>query len=467
MIIEKTQTNGCDKASHVYGKMFNVLQDIMQDENKLKELSPLDYSALGMYIGKFVEQEINSSVVQIMRAYCGIDMPEYYCKRYPGFDVNADVVCGSRKIRLNEQKDFKNRYSLKAIPLGDAFYALKQLKVEDNENFFAKYRWLNDKIFLDAWHNLFVLRNKMAHIGEIIDAETLKENYAHFLRFLRFMPDILETKKRLAPDTYIEALPSSSEGKMEKTPNVTTTDNCKKNYATKEIAQRFCELLNSEERDDKWLEEINSILAHYSLDAIIFKGEDGKKGLKDCLGNILVPAKYEEFGFLPKPFDFKRKSVNAVRDGKYVLVALDGSGKELTEETYDEIRLISFIHMDSPYIYRKEGVTTWRFMTVEGKELSDFVIDDYSCGINGVWYQSGETCGYWQFNVIFLPPIYDNIEMPGDPEDPLLFTLNGVQGYVRKDDGSFIPLDEFKKLDEDEQCDAMWDYICEQYDDII
>lgn len=119
--------------------------------------------------------------------------------------------------------------------------------------------------------------------------------------------------------------------------------------------------------------------------------------------------------------------------------------------------------MDSPYIYRKEGVTTWRLMTVEGKELSDFVIDDYSCGINSVWYQSGETCGYWQFNVIFLPPIYGNIEMPGDPEDPLLFTLNGVQGYVRFD-GSFLPLSEFKQMKEEDEDNIEWDFICEQYD---
>ena len=33
----------------------------MQDSEKLKSLSPVDFSALGMYIGKFVEQEINSS----------------------------------------------------------------------------------------------------------------------------------------------------------------------------------------------------------------------------------------------------------------------------------------------------------------------------------------------------------------------------------------------------------------------
>ena len=77
--------------SRVYSEMFNVLEEVMQDDEKLKALSPLDFSALGMYIGKFVEQEINSSVVQLMRKTCGIDMPDYYCKRYPQYDVHSDV----------------------------------------------------------------------------------------------------------------------------------------------------------------------------------------------------------------------------------------------------------------------------------------------------------------------------------------------------------------------------------------
>ena len=41
MNIDSKQTNGCDKVSLVYGVMFNLLQEIMNDENK-QELSPLD-----------------------------------------------------------------------------------------------------------------------------------------------------------------------------------------------------------------------------------------------------------------------------------------------------------------------------------------------------------------------------------------------------------------------------------------
>ena len=460
MNIEQIQTNGCDKLSRVYSDMLNYLQDVMKDEEKLKDLSPLDYSALGMYIGKFVEQEINSSVVQIMRAFCGIEMPEYYCKRYPGFDVDADVEGRNKKIRLNEQKPNGDRMTLRTIPLGDAYYALELLKEEDDNGFFNDYPWLSDRIFLEAWRNLFTFRNKMAHIGEIIDAETLKENYEYFLRFLRYMPDILEAKKKLAPDDYIESLPAPEKEKKVVSPYIVIENPpSDKPFAPKELAERYCKLSNAGE----WNDEYYDIADKYNLDAIIFEGKNGKKGLKDCCERILVPAKYEGFGFIPKPFVFTRKSVNAIRDGKYVLVALDGSGEELTKEPYDEIRLATYYHLGSPYVYRKNGMKAWGFMNTSGDEVCDNIIDKYYWGQNSMWYDSGEKMGYWQFGVVFLPPIYDNIEMTGDPEDPLLFTLNGVQGYVRQD-GSFLPLAEFKKMEEEDEDSIVWDFICEQYD---
>ena len=94
---------------------------------------------------------------------------------------------------MNEQNpDNKDKYSLKTIPLGDAYYALQQLKEEDENVFFNQYQWLSDTIFLEAWRRLFRFRNRMAHIGEIIDVDILKENYVYFQRFLDYMPKILD-----------------------------------------------------------------------------------------------------------------------------------------------------------------------------------------------------------------------------------------------------------------------------------
>ena len=464
MIINEKQTDGCDRLSRVYGNMFNALQELMQDEKKLKELTPVDYSAIGLYIGKFVEQEINSSVVQLMRYFCGIDMPDYYCKRYPGYDADTDVTCKNKTIRLNEQRDIHDSKSLKSIPLGDAYYALKQLKDEDPDEFFKKkYPWLDDEVFLEAWRNLFVFRNKMAHIGEVIDADTLKKNYMFFQRFLNYMPNILELKKKLAPEDYIETLPTIQEKKEEEKPYFVTTDNKDLPYAPIEIAKRFSELYEKKDKAQADYDEMNGYLEkYYILDAIIFNGPDGKKGLKDYLGKILVPAKYDGFGFIPKPIDFPRKSVIAIRNDKYYLVALDGSGKEFTKEPCDEIRLIMYHHMDSPYIYRKRGLKAWGLMDWVGNEICGCIIDDYAEGTNSVFFESGDKQGYWQFYGIYLPPIYDNIELE-DPDEPLLFTLDGVQGYVNYD-GDFISMADYKKYEAKGEYDLIDNLVWYEYD---
>lgn len=448
--------------SRVYGKMFQTLQELMQDDEKFQELTPLDYSALGMYMGKFVEQEINSSVVQIMREFCGIEMPEYYCKFYPKYDADTDIEFKNKKIRLNEHKNPQApQDALRSIALGDAYYALKQLMEEDCDGFFNSYPWLNDKRFLESWRKLFGYRNRMAHIGEIINADTLKDNYKQFLVFLEFMPDILDAKKKLAPEGYIEVLPPTPKKEETYRPYFISTDPTEKPYAPQHIAKLYCELSEQEKKLENYdfdiAEKKNEIKDKFSLETIVFEGPNGKQGLKDCLGNILVPAKYDGFGFKHNPFDYKRNGVIAVSNGRYVVVTLDGTGTELTKETYDEIRLATYNNPHSPYIFRKNDLSAWGLMNYMGEELSECIADSFSDDFDCAYYSSGDLWGYWEFYYKTLtPPIYDNIETDGEMDGFLIFTLNGEKGYV-KYDGTFVPFAELNKLDED----AQWDIKCE------
>ena len=238
-------------------------------------------------------------------------------------------------------------------------------------------------------------------------------------------------------------------------------------FAPREVAERYMKLLKADWSEPGIMDELHDISSKYTFDAIIFEGSDGKKGLKDCLGKTLVPAKYDGFSFIPKPLEYPRESAIAVRDEKYYVVALDGSGKELTTQGYDYINLIypeGPFSMYSPYYYCQKGLKSCGFISMSGEEMCDCIVDELIEGMNGVTYRSGDKLGYWQFGVIFLPPIYDNIELSGESSDPMLFTLDGVQGFVRHEDGTFMPLSEYKKLDEDEQHDTLWEYICEQYE---
>lgn len=434
MAINSKQTKGCDKMSRIYGEMFNVLEEIMQDDEKLKALSPLDFSALGMYIGKFVEQEINSSVVQLMRQVRGIKMPKYYCKRYPS-RVKADVITEKKTIRLNEQKNYANYLSLKTIPLGDALSALQHLKKEDSR-YFKDYPWLYDKKFLEAWRNLNVFRNKMAHIGEIINAEKLKKNYLYFERFLYYMPQIYALKKKMG---------------------------LKNNAQTSIKNEREPELLKKVEISTERfsLQEMEKIESERALHSMIFEGKllnRGRKGLKDSEGKVLVPAKYSGFKLLQLSKNNDDGFVAAIRNGKYVLVALDGSGRELSNSQYDDIIKIGYAP-DSYFAFRKNDLLSWGLMDSTGKEICDCIIDNYQLSSNNdVWIESGGLQGYCQFPDVFIPPIFDNIETSGNLSDPLLFTLNGEQGYVKRN-GEFIPLSVFKSLEEKDQKSVIMTYV--------
>ena len=463
-------TNGCDKLSRVYEDMLNALQEVLKDEDKLKNLSPLDYSALGLYIGKFVEQEINSSVVQIMRSFRGVKMPKYYCKRFPRYV--SPVKTDRQEIFLNSKKYVDDSTSLKTISLGDAYHALMVLKSEDNNGFFDQYSWLSNQTFLDAWRELSKFRNKMAHIGEIIDSDVLKENYEVFHTFLNFMPDITKAKKNLAPKGYRQPLKrvNTSSNRKNDLPiasircmGIRFEEESKIKVKSKYDDIKQIGLIAEEERKAKELylkrHERNGISISRIKDKFlhnvvkVFKKRNGGKGLKSIAGSILVPPNYDEFGFIPiTTDDYQRKSVIAIRDDKYILVTLDGSGKELTTEKYDEIKLADNKLMNSPYVYRKNGRTAWGCMDEWGKEMCDNIIDSYVCSEKGLTYESNELRGYWHFaepTSPFLPPIFDDIEKMDSQEEPLLFILNGIEGHVKivGDGFEFISLSELNKLD--------------------
>lgn len=503
--MEKRQklTEGCDKLSRVYAKMFVALHELMQDEDKLRELSPLDYSALGMYIGKFVEQEINSSVVQIMRAFRGVEMPEYYCKYYP-YPIKPVITDNNHKIYLNS-KNIDGIRTLKTIPLGDSYYALEKLKEEDRYGYFGNYQFLDDSKFLNSWFELFNYRNRMAHIGEIIDIDTLKDNYEAFRRFLNFMPEITKVKKELAPKGYRQSTSSTKKKYKEETllnaysykeersdlendkPYKSEKIDIFDSIIKKEIPIIFEDLYNKRiteedlpeiikrlfsfqisnltpfEREmltdsdlDKYMEKAEKALAK-KMSAKVYKERMGLRGLKDYMNQIIVPPNYDDFIFKPNLFgDNKRKSVIAIKKNNYVLVALDGSGKEFTKGTYDDIRLADRKLKNSPYIYRKKGRLPWGFMDEIGKELCGNIIENFECTKNSIMYESNGLRGYWRFaepSSPFLPPIFDDIQIMKDPREPILFIRNGEEGYVQQSEDRyhFISLRKLDCLDEEKR----------------
>ena len=210
-LIEETLLTTCDEESRRYCKSFNGFEKLLrEDEESIMKISDIDLSALGLYLCKCVEREINSTVVQFIREYLGIEMPEYYCKPCMDFyRYNAGVNTGRENaphwIYFNDYKDPKHRDSLKLIPLGDAYQAAESLHRSD-PFWCEEFPVLRDFRFRELWRGIYRLRNEIAHAGNILSHEDLVKCYDYCREFLMdFMPGLSEIKDALSPDGWKEA----------------------------------------------------------------------------------------------------------------------------------------------------------------------------------------------------------------------------------------------------------------------
>lgn len=452
-MIQQQQIQGCDKYSKIYCDSYNILEQFIvtnahedKDGNfhfDLNNIGDFDRSSLGLYIGKFVEQEINSSIVQLMREYCGIEMPRYYNKRDPNFhDDDTIETWNGNKVSLNKKVRGHESTKLQTIPLGDAFYALESLKRE-NPDFFHEYEWIYDVRFLELWRNLMRFRNKVAHIGEIISNDELQKALDCFLKFLRYMPHITKLKESLFPQCNMNE-------------EMTVANELKNKYSNKpqpstnQIDRYYYLIENGRSRTTQEDEELKDLRTNYCWHTVIFENKEGKKGMKDLKGNILIPARYDDIAFT---FDDDRETVPATKHGKMGLVKTDGNGTEITKFVYDRIECIN-MNISEGYAYKKDDSISFGILLEDGTEALPCVIDEFMYMFSlSLYYRSGDYYGIWCVYNHDKPtlPIYDDIDIQydsiGTPQNTL-FTLKGSNGFVKCEGNEFIPLENFYKMDE-------------------
>lgn len=464
--IDRKKTEGCDKISRVYCENFNALQPLfVADGNvavlgniqiKLDNMDVFDRATLGLYIGKFVEQEINSSIVQLMRNVIGIEMPKFYCKRDSQFGDDK-VIIGNRNIWLNKQENPSVRGSLKTIPAGDAYYALKQLKEKFSD--FDDYDWLNDNRFLDAWRKLFDFRNKVAHIGHLISQEELEKAFGWFDVFLKYMPDIKALKVELAPEGMFDDNETVSVTKE----NNELKDVIKnKPLPTPELYSRMYDMMYGyNQATPDALNEINHNLKEYDWFTQVFESQNGKKGMRHVNGKILVPAIYDEYGFTYNCLDTHFSVIPACKCGKVGLVKCDGSGDPVTEFIYDRIETIPC--RQNVFAYYKGDSLSYGLLLKDGRELCPCIIDmNYEPSQTCMIFKSGDYYGLYDLNEKVVMPMFEEIEVD-EPTDPMVFTLNGIKGYL-DNELKFVPKYEIDAIeDENERYDRMLEFLLSEY----
>ena len=481
--LDNSKIKECDSTSRIYCTSYNelasFLDDLMSDDGKLHDW---DLSAFGLHLCKFMEQEINSSVMQLVRKSLGIKMPEYYCrlaKHVPRDQAIVDTGTSQRPhyVGLNDYRDADHRGILKQISLGEAYHVMEVCVDNDSSGVFDDYPVLKDARFKEIWRAVHLTRNRIAHSGSVISREEFISFFELFKVFFDdFMPLLTVIKRDLAPekrrDDQLESPPVGA--KMSFTPIPWALQEWKKSMLplpTTEILNKIesdyyhtRELYDTGKEDEgqSLFNKVQNIAVEYNWLDIPFE-ENGKYGLRDFTGRVVIPARYDDFQDLqgyPLPFTLHKPDVTvALKNGKVGFVQRY-SGKEITRFDYDALY---YIYYTEYYCFKKDGSGALGIISKDGIEKLPCILDQ----IYDIWsyagflIRSGDKYGYYSMVFDFcVPPIYDEIVFE-DLDVPLTFIIDGISGQISSD-GTFYSKEELKKLEaEDEVAYSKMEFIME------
>jgi hypothetical protein len=205
---------------------------------------------------------------------------------------------------------------------------------------------------------------------------------------------------------------------------------------------------------DDTIEQINKLIASYNWSNYEFTDPaTGKKGVKNAAGQILVPAEFEGFTFLGDHNIFNLSHLAAKKDGKFGVVAADGTGKVICDFRFDVLiwdAYSGFYHGCWDGVKGKFG-----YVTSDGTVFIPNVISQcYEPWNDFVLLEADGKFGALDVRTYcFVLPEYDKIDW--EPDTDVIFHKDGVEGYVIEETGEFVPKD---KYEEDEQYDTAYIY---------
>lgn len=153
--------------------------------------------------------------------------------------------------------------------------------------------------------------------------------------------------------------------------------------------------------------------------------ENGKLGVKDAIGKVLVPAFFDEIGYTYSD-SCRGFAVPVIKDGKMALVSPDGKGTMLTEAIYDQIRFsdCSFI------LYKdgKQGLATGSGLVVVPAEMDEVFLPMNALVI---FTKDGKNGFAMSGTGLITEPEYDDFEIV--EHEYLKVYKNGEEGYIDED----------------------------------
>jgi tetrahydromethanopterin S-methyltransferase subunit G len=169
----------------------------------------------------------------------------------------------------------------------------------------------------------------------------------------------------------------------------------------------------------------------------------GKKGLKTVAGELIAPAQYDGFNELQSYLYSPHAPVIAIKEGKCGIVRGDGSGQQLCDFKFDDIRTYTFTTL---FLARWDGVKDrFGIIAANGEIICPNILTAYGdqpCnGIAEIF--SDDKCGVIDLDTYqCVLPEYDELEI--DAEADIVFVKGDKRGYVTEENGEFVTIEQYE-----------------------
>lgn len=182
--------------------------------------------------------------------------------------------------------------------------------------------------------------------------------------------------------------------------------------------------LTDEKLRDEALAEAEKYKNGFDWSDVIFY-EDGKAGVKNVLGEILVPAKFDRIAFTYCYF-VKNIPYVVINHGNFGMVKSDGSGDMLAPCQYHEIEPLIYYGC---FIVMADD--NWGLINSNGRIVAPVVHDNIQIMEDqfAVFDKDGKK-GLYAFEAdVYVSPEYDDIKHD-DIDEPIKFIRDGKTFYI-------------------------------------
>ncbi len=168
-------------------------------------------------------------------------------------------------------------------------------------------------------------------------------------------------------------------------------------------------------------DQIHAFEQEYDISTKIFE-KNGKRGVKDAAGEILLPAKYDDvvYTFVDS---FRHIAHPVIINNKVALIKPDGKGTPITGFDYDFI-----VFSDGYYLLvngDKKGLATSSGHIIVPAEMDEVFLPMN----NLVMFSKDGKIGFTMLDSdVITETIYDNSEL--DEGEYLIVVKDGVSGYI-------------------------------------